>query len=290
MLQEKQPLKSQKIIHEEYTWKSSDGKSIFAQKWDSGSAAKGAILFVHGFAEYSSRYHHWATSFAENGFCVLSFDLRGHGKTAVKFGEYAAYDAYMSDIQMLIDKGKEYYPELPLFLYGHSMGGNLVVNYAIRHCIDLAGIVITSPWFELTASLSRIQQSLVSFGGRYFPRIIVSSPIRAEDVSRELREVHKYKNDPMIHNKISLGFLKDVLENGITGKRSIHRINVPLLVMHGSADKITSFNASKEFVMNSGPKTTFISWPGAFHELHNDLDRDGVRENILNWMNEQISK
>jgi acylglycerol lipase len=114
--------------------------------------------------------------------------------------------------------------------------------------------------------------------------------VKPEDISREIREVHKYRTDPLVHGKLSVGMAIQLIEKGLLAKRNIYRINVPLLVMHGTDDNVTSFKASMEFVQNAGPKTTFISWPESFHELHNDLDREEVMKSILDWLFSKINR
>lgn len=290
MLQSKNLEETQKVVHEEFFWKTSDGKDLFAQKWDAGKSTRGAILLVHGYGEHSTRYFQWATSFAEKGFSVLSFDLRGHGKTPGKFGEYYPYQKYIDDLDLLIEQGRIHFKNTPLFLYGHSMGGNFVINYAITKALNINGVIVTSPWLELSNHPPRLLLSLINITSKIFPKILIKTPIKPEDLSRELREVHKYKTDPLVHNKLSLGLLSQLVHFGLIGKRSIYRINVPLLIMHGDADNVTSFNASKDFVRNAGPKTTFIEWSESFHELHNDIDREDVKKSIINWLNIQITK
>jgi acylglycerol lipase len=290
MFQSKPLHRKFEVLHNEYNWKSEDGQELFAQCWDAGPDALAGILLVHGMGEHSSRYDKWATRLAEDGFSVLSFDLRGHGKTPGIRGSASNYNVLLKDIDFLIEKGNVLCREKPLFLYGHSFGGNLVINYAISRTIKLAGIIVTSPWLELAHMPPRHKVMAAKILHRFAPGIISKSGLRAEHISRELREVHNYRTDPYIHSNISVGLYMQTYEYGLIAKRSIYKINVPLLVMHGSADNITSFKASRDFVMNSGDKTTFIEIEGGYHELHNDSDREKVFTHITDWLNSQISK
>jgi alpha-beta hydrolase superfamily lysophospholipase len=119
------------------------------------------------------------------------------------------------------------------------------------------------------------------------PWVRAKSDIKAEYISRELREVHLYKNDRLIHNKISLGLFRNAYQKGIVAKQSIYKINVPLLVMHGSDDQITSCRASRDFINNASEKTTFVEWEGCYHELHHDIDRDKVFAQLIEWIDNQ---
>ncbi len=276
------------ISYAQYTWLASDGQELFAQKWDAGKSAKAAILLVHGFGEHSTRYTNWAIRLAKENISVLTFDIRGHGQTPGKQGNISDYNLLLNDIQLLVDKGKSEFKNIPLFLYGHSMGGNLVASYAITKNADLAGIILTSPWFELASLPPRIVISTILLTSKLMPWFIGKATVKPEFISRELREVHQYKTDPLIHNRISLGLVRSVYEKGIVAKRSVYKINSPLLVMHGSDDQITSCKASREFIRNASEKTTFVEWPGCYHELHHDIDRDRVFDKLVEWINQQI--
>jgi acylglycerol lipase len=282
--------KNHNIKHSVYEWKASDGKILFAQKWHAGKDTKAAILLVHGLGEHSSRYAHWAAKLVNEGISVLTFDFRGHGQTPGKPGQISDFTKLLDDIQLLVDKGISEFENIPVFLYGHSMGGNLVTNYVISKNINLAGIILTSPWFELTNLPSQLKLSSALFLSRIAPWIVTRSDLKPEFISRELREVHLYKQDKLVHDKISLGLFRKAYEMGKIAKRNIYKINAPLLVMHGSGDQITSCAATRDFIMNASYKTTFIEWEGGYHELHNDIDREQVFIELIDWLNKQIKQ
>lgn len=290
MFQRKPLHKKFGVNHSEYNWVSDDGQELFAQCWDAGADALACILLVHGMGEHSSRYDKWASSLAETGFSVVSFDMRGHGKTPGARGSASNYNVLLKDIDFLIEHAKVLCQEKPLFLYGHSFGGNLVINYAITRTTKLAGIIVTSPWLELSQLPPRHKVLAAKILHRFVPGLISKSGLRAEYISRELKEVHRYRTDPYVHGNISVGLYMQAYERGLLAKRSIYKINVPLLILHGTADNITSCKASRDFVMNSGDKTTFIEIEGGYHELHNDSDRERVFSHITNWLNFQLTK
>ena len=278
------------LNHSQYKWKAKDGKVLFAQKWDAGKNTRAAMLLVHGLGEHSSRYASWAGKLNNEGIAVLSFDFRGHGQTPGKPGQISDYTKLLDDVELLLQQGKKEFPGLPLLLYGHSMGGNLVANYVINNNTDLAGVILTSPWFEISNLPPKIKLSGALFLSKIMPWLIANSDIKPEYISRELREVHLYKNDKLIHGKISLGLFSQAFEKGKVAKRSIYKINAPLLVMHGSSDQVTSCQATREFIRNASEKTTYIEWEGCYHELHNDMDREKVFFRLVDWINNQIDQ
>jgi alpha-beta hydrolase superfamily lysophospholipase len=122
-----------------------------------------------------------------------------------------------------------------------------------------------------------------------FPGLLVNNSLKSEDLSRDLRIVHEYRNDKLVHDRISLKMFNQIYYAGINVSMNIYKINVPLLVMHGNADNITSCKTTREFVRNASNKTTYIEWENGYHELHNDLDKEKVFDSLLDWLNQQAN-
>ncbi len=289
MLQSKTLVNEITVRQQEFFIKSSDKKQLFGQCWDAGIHTYAVVLLIHGLGEHSSRYDQWSRRFSESGVSVLSFDLRGHGKTPGKVASETNYNRLLRDIDVFVRKGKELYKDKPVFIYGHSFGGNLVSNFAITRVPNVSGLILTSPWFKVVSPPPRLKFIAAKILSRIAPGIRAKTGLRAEDMSKELRDVHLYRKDPLVHNRISARLFIDAYEKGLLARKSIYKINVPLLVLHGSADKITSCNASREFVMNSGDKTTFVEIEGGYHELHNDSEKDRVFEIIMKWIKDKIT-
>jgi len=280
--------KEQGIKHSEMYWKSFDGKKIYSQLWLPGYAPKAVINLVHGFGEHSSRYDIWAKNMAFEGFVVRSFDLRGHGYSDGKRGYASNYNKLIRDLAYFLGEGSNMFPSLPAFLYGHSFGGNLVLNYAIQSTVNFTGVIVTSPWLELKFKPSRgrlITGNLLKF---ILPWAIFKTGLKAEIISRDLRVVHSYRNDKYVHDQISLRLFFQICKNGLKASQSIYKINIPLLVMHGNCDELTSCKASREFVRNASDKTCYVEWEGGFHELHNDIDKEKVFKTVTDWLNRYI--
>ena len=118
---------------------------IFEQYWQPDGKPKAVICLIHGLGEHSSRYRHLAEYYIKRGYIVAAYDLRGHGQSQGQRGHYPSLDAVMDDIQVFIEKLEKDYPELPVFLYGHSLGGVFVLNYVLRNKNHLTGVIATSP-------------------------------------------------------------------------------------------------------------------------------------------------
>ena len=129
--------------------KAKDGIQLFVRE-NIPPQYRGIICIVHGFGEHGGRYAHVADFFNKQGYAVLAIDNRGHGKTEGKRGHTPSFDSYLDDIDVFLTETKQRLKDVPMFLYGHSMGGNLTLNYVIRRKPTiLRGLVVTGPWIRL---------------------------------------------------------------------------------------------------------------------------------------------
>lgn len=277
------------MVHLEYNWKSNDGISLFGQSWMPEGSPHAVINYVHGFRDHSSRFEKWALKLAGNGYGVIAIDLRGHGRSEGRRGYAPGFGSYIKDVHVLCTNAKELFGNSPHILYGHSLGGTIAVNYLISESLLPAAAVITSPWFTLAFKPPPLKMMLAKVARFLVPGLLVSSDLDTEGLSHNKEIVEQYLNDPLVHNSILPRLFFEIELNGIKASKSIYKINVPLLVMHGTADRITSFMQTRDFVMNAGNLTTFKEWPLAYHELHNDTDEKEVFSFLLQWLNKQTS-
>ena len=131
--------------HIEFAQQAPDGVQFYFQSWQPETPAKAIACLVHGLGEHSGRYAHVGAALNVAGYALLGFDLRGHGKSGGPRGHTPSYETLMDDIGRLLAEARQRYPGQPQFLYGHSLGGNLVLNYALRRKPGLAGVIATSP-------------------------------------------------------------------------------------------------------------------------------------------------
>jgi len=138
-----------KIKHTEFKFKTFDGLQLFGQSWQPENQPKAVICLVHGLGEHSGRYVHVANRLTKAGYAIFTFDLRGHGKSEGLLGHTPSYEALMQDISSMLEAANKQFPQIPSFLCGHSLGGNLVLNYVLRRQPHLKGVVATAPWLRL---------------------------------------------------------------------------------------------------------------------------------------------
>ncbi len=269
-----------------YIWPARDGANLFAQSWKAENDQKKIILLVHGLGEHCSRYNHWAQLFNEKGFSVISMDLHGHGKSEGKRGHIKSLDVLLDDIDILFEKSDELFPGYRKILYGHSMGGTLVLNHIIKRNRPIEAVIVTSPWLKLYSEPSDIVIKITQFLKKFLPALTISNQLKAEQISHDPEIVRDYERDPLNHDRISLKMFHEIYQAGYHALRNVYKINSPFLIMHGTSDTITSPKASEDYVLNTSKRTSLKLWQNQYHELHNEFIKIEVFNHIISWFEE----
>jgi len=246
------------------------------------------VVLVHGHGEHINRYQHVAEAFVNAGYAMQAFDLRGHGKSAGQRGHTPSYESLMDDIADFIGDAQKRYPGLPVFLYGHSMGGNQVINFALRTPQALKGVIATGPWIKLAFDPPAAQVWVAKLLNNIAPSFSLASGLSQDALSRDPQVVSKYAADPLVHDKISVRLYTGMYANGFAALEHAAELKVPMLLMHGSADKLTSAQASQEFAKKAGKLVTLRIWEGFYHEIHNEPEKVEVIQTMVDWMNKTL--
>ena len=266
-----------------------DGTLLRGTSWVPENTER-VLLIVHGLGEHIGRYEHVADFFNTRNTAVLGTDARGHGKSDGKRGHALNYDVLMADVWRSIENARDRFPNVPIIIYGQSMGGNLVANYILRKDTKpLAAAIISSAWFKLAFEPPAFKVKLGKFMSGIYPAFTQDNELDANDLSRDPAVVKAYEEDPLVHSKISASMFFHVYEAGYWAYDNASKLNIPALVTHGSLDKLTSAEASKEFAENAGSNATFQMWEGMPHEPHNDPEKDKVLECWNSWIFEHTA-
>ena len=267
-----------------YTIPSSDGIDLFIRDYSLQNSNK-VILIIHGLGEHSGRYLKLIQDFNDKNISVFTIDIRGHGKSGGKRGHSPSYKQLMSDIQYFIKHVTNKISNQKYFLYGHSFGGNLVINYSFQKNQKINGIIATSPCIKPAIRPSRIKLFMGKLFQKLIPSLRLSSGIKINGISKNLQVIKDYINDPLNHNKVSIQLGLDIVSSGIYALENSQYITVPMLVFHGKNDELTSYSASKKLAENSGSNIKFIGFNDAYHEIHNEPEKAELLRNIFNWIN-----
>lgn len=277
------------MAHQELSWKSRDGLDMFAQVWEPAVVVpKAVVCLVHGLGEHSSRYAHVAEAFGKEGYILFTYDLRGHGRSGGPRGHISSIEDFMQDIDVMFEQARLRYPNLPLFLYGHSIGGVQVLHYGLLRKPNVKGVIATSSALHTSVELEKIKVIMAKVLGALLPNTLIATGLDPKSISRDEKVVQAYINDPHVHDKISLGFGKTMI--GVTKWTLEHagEFSLPLLLLHGKADAIAFPTSSTEFASALKDKATLMLWDGAYHELHNEPEQMEVFKVMTLWMDARL--
>ena len=260
------------------------GMQLYVQSWRPFSDARGVVALMHGFGEHGARYTYLAEALTAAGYALSTFDHRGHGRSPGLRGHIDSFQEFLDDVSASLPAAGALAPAAPLFLMGHSMGGLIALNFAIRRPQGLAGVIASAPllaqpnvapWLTYASKLlSRIK-----------PDFSLDTGVKAETISRDPAEVKRYGADPYVHGRASARFGTELTAAQLWTQAHAAELALPLLLYHGDADPLVPVAGSRTFFANvKVADKQFIEWPGGYHESHNDLHRAEVFSAIVAWL------
>jgi alpha-beta hydrolase superfamily lysophospholipase len=175
----------------------------------------------------------------------------------------------------------------PNFLYGHSLGGGIVINYGLRRQHALQGVIATDPALELAFKPSGLKLRLGKLMANLAPAFSMDNGLERAALSRDAAIVQAYKDDALVHSKMSAKLGMALLDSGRYAMEHAEEWDLPLLLMHGTADRITSSQASQTFAERAKGGVTLHLWEGYYHEIHNDIGKAKVIAAMIDWLDVQ---
>ena len=268
----------------EFNIKLKNGQVLNGMIQSPGENTKAVVILVHGLGEHVQRYLYWAGLFKKEGIGFLGVDLPGHGRSNGRKGVINNYSLPSEMIDILLTTCIKTFPGCPVYIYGHSLGGGIVLEYLLRKNPKIKGAIVTSPWLRLSFEPSKSKVLMASIMKYLFPGIVQSSGLNVKHISHDGNVVENYERDPLVHGKISVGLFDGAMTAARYSLEHASELKVPTLLMHGSDDQITSPEGSREFAGKSKMVELKI-WEGGYHELHNEPFKDEVFKYIMNWIN-----
>ncbi|MEZ5186225.1 MAG: alpha/beta hydrolase [Candidatus Nanopelagicales bacterium] len=272
--------------HEENTHAAADGAEIYQQVWRPDTDPRGVVVLIHGLGEHSGRYGNLAQRFTEAGFAVFALDLRGHGHSSGGRGDLRIADA-VSDVGELVDRAKTEYPDLPVVVYGHSLGGLITMTYTVLRRPEIAAQVASAPALDSELREQKVKFTLANLLGGLLPSVAIPTGLDPEGVSRDPEVVAAYKADPLVHDKGSFALAKQTFST-MDKMMEQTEFPVPLLIIHGTADRLTVPSASKVFKDRVSGDITLIEYEGMYHEPHNEPEQEAVFADVLTWLEPRL--
>ncbi|PWR24143.1 alpha/beta hydrolase [Zavarzinia aquatilis] len=261
---------------------------IFARVWRP-AAARAVIAICHGVNSHSGQYLWAAERMARLGFAVYALDLRGRGRSDGERFFVERIDDYVADLSALIAFAKAREPGLPVYLLGHSAGGVVACSYALDHQVELAGLICESFAFQVPAPAFAL--GLIKGISHIAPRVPVLR-LRNEDFSRDPAVVKSLNADPLIAGERQPAATVAALVRADERlRRDFPLVRLPVLILHGTADKATVPAGSRFFHETAGAADkTLKLYDGHFHDLLADRGRDEVLADILAWIEARLPR
>lgn len=303
--------------------KGSDNIELYCYKWmpSSQQEIKGVFHLVHGSLEHAYRYKHVAEKLVQNGYVVYASDLRGHGKTVKEGGPFFYFSDQkngwkltVDDINLINNTIKIDYPETPIFLFGHSMGSFLVRDYMIYYGDKIEGVILSGSGVGVPAiqiAVTLFAKIVILFKGQKYKspllhklvygtldNMVTGHQVKGDFISRDLKEVEKYQNDPFCNPTCTTQYAHDMLKNTTKiNKKNQYKKCIfrnPLYIMSGGEDPVggkgKGVKIMSDLYKKSGIKDiTLKVYPDSRHELVNELNKDEVINDMISWLDTKIA-
>jgi alpha-beta hydrolase superfamily lysophospholipase len=271
-----------------HTLTSPDGTALHATWWQPEGAPKATVVHIHGLGEHSARHAHVAQRLNDSGYAVGSFDLRGHGRSPGGRG-HTPFDRTMEDIAACLADARDRVPGVPRFLYGHSLGGLLVLTYVLRQRPDLAGVVVSSAGLRSPVLEQQLKMTAAKLLGSALPSIAIPSGLDESGLSHDPAVLEAYRSDPLVHDKASFALGKDGAEGADWALAHAADFTLPLLMFHGTDDPIAYARGTEEFASQVPGDVTVTMYEGLLHEPHNEPEKDQVLADVVAWLDAHIA-
>ncbi len=263
-----------------------DGLNLATYGWGVPGAPRSVVVLTHGHGEYATKYEHVAQAFNARGHVFCAYDLRGHGRSGGPRGHAPSYEALLSDLGRVIAAAQAEHPGRPLFLYGHSLGGQITLSYAIQRRPEAAGVIVSAPWLKLIYRPPAWKVLLARALAGLVPAFSQETGLDAAvPMTHDTALMAAYPDQHLVHARMSARLGADALARGEALLAEAGALRLPLLLLHGGADGVFAPATSQDFVerVTSSDKT-FKVYPGLYHEVHNEVERAQVLGDILDWI------
>lgn len=259
------------------------GLNIFVRSWRAAGKARGVVAIVPGFNSHSGHYLWVAEQLVASGLAVYAIDLRGRGKSDGERFYLENFSDYVDDVATFVNLAKSREPGVPVFVLGHSAGGVISTSYALDHQAEIAGLICESFAFQVYAPDFAL--AVLKGLSHIAPHAHVLKLPNA-GFSRDPKVVEAMNNDPLIAHEVQpTRTVAEMVRADERLKRDFSLVTLPVLILHGTADKVTKPGGSQLFYDTTGSTDkTLKLYEGHVHDLLNDLDKEIVMADINAWI------
>lgn len=271
------------------TFEGIGGCSLFYKGWIPEETPKAVMTITHGVGEHIDRYQNLVNILVPSGYALVGYDQRGHGRSEGLRGHIDSWEQYRGDLGNFLKLAASLVPNLPMFLYGHSMGSLIVLDYIMRTPERLHGAIISGtaldPKDAAPPSLVLVAKVLSGI----LPKFKMKTPLPGSNLSRDPQVAEAYDNDPMVFWERTPRWATESLKTITWIKERPDRINIPVLFLHGEMDPLLSAEGAQQFFDRIAyPDKTIHIYPGGLHEPQNDINFPEVAADMDRWLSEHI--
>jgi len=272
------------------TLRTVDGLTLALHRWPAAGSARGTLQIVHGLGEHMGRYDALARRLSGAGWQVVGHDLRGHGRSEGRRGRIADSHALLSDLGLAIDALRGGQPGAHVLL-GHSLGGLIAARYAAEGLAKtplpwwrpVDRLVLSSP--ALDPGMNAVQKALLALLGPVAPNLALGNGLKPAWISRDPAVVKAYVDDPLVHDRVTPRLVRFIVDGGLLVRERAPAWKLPTLLMWAGADRCVAPAGSAGFAAAAPPGVvTAQAFPGLFHEIFNEPEREQVIARLLAWL------
>lgn len=262
------------------TWQSPDGGRRRVLHWPSVEK-RGAIVIAHGHGEHVGRYQRFVEALSDLPVDFIGYDHLGHGESDGQRGDADGIDALADDLSTFLPFARKQTGCDRLLIHGHSMGAVVTARLLTLHRLAgvVAAAVLSDPAFVVpTTAGTRAKIALGRLVALVAPRASFRTGLNPDFLSRDPEVVLQYRNDPLVHDRISARLGKSLIDVGEACTRESAKCDRPLLVYHGAADRIADIRGTRRFVDNADPtRVEYHEIEGFYHEPHNEPPNEAAK-------------
>jgi acylglycerol lipase len=280
---------SPRMPYSDKTISTKSGLKLFLQRWLPDRPAQAAVALVHGVNEHGGRYARVAGELNAHGIAVHAIDLRGFGRSDGERGLVLRFDEFLDDVEHLLQWTAGEHPGKPLFLLGHSMGGEIATWLIIERQPKIDGLILSAPALLVGGKVFPILRHLATFFSGVFPRMRLRR-MGTRFMSRDPQVVADFKADPFVfQGKFAVRTGAEILRVVKIIRRRMEEVRLPLLVMHGTGDVVTDPTGSRElYARAASTDKTLHLYPGLYHEIFSEPEREQVIGDLIAWIERRL--
>jgi alpha-beta hydrolase superfamily lysophospholipase len=275
--------------HREGKFRGNNSLNLYYQCWLPLGEPRAILLVVNGLAEHSGCYANLTSYFVPKGYAVYSYDHQGHGKSEGLRCYIERFSDYLDDLKTFVDMVCHEQGHAKIFVIGHSMGGTITIAYAINHQHELTGLLLSGVSLKIGPTVSPALIAMAGILSLLLPKT-GTTILDASAISQDKAVVDAYVNDPLVYRgRIRARLGAELIKTMHKLPSKMSGVNLPILIMHGTADRLSNPRGSQMLFERVGSKDKMLKLYGGFyHEIFNEPKREWVLRDMETWLTAHI--